>query len=206
MAPGNKGCECSDAAGKHLVPSFVHFNVPWISSKHVAYQSFWIYGWRGAGARGSASSIWTGVARRMVTCPTYRSARMNMAAALSNSALGQAIPVDCERFAVTDKWADPLLDSSVCRVLYRGYGYRGDLVKTERIAALSGVPEFGLSLLYANVSRAVRPIVTSCESTPGEADPRRTNTRVRTPCGAPGHENCTSRCISGFSQVFVLEV
>jgi hypothetical protein len=56
------------------------------------------------------------------------------------------------------------------------------------------------------VSRAVRSIAASCESTPGEADSRRRNTRVRTPCGAPGQRNYTSWCVSGFSQVFVPKV
>jgi hypothetical protein len=206
VAKGNKGCERSDAAGKQLVPSFVHFTQTWISSKHVAYQSLSICGGRGAGARGSASSVRADAARRMVTPPVGRSSRVNVTATLSNSEFRQTPRADCEMFAVTDSRARLRLYSPVCRVSDDDSGYGDDLVNIGRIAVSPGGPEFGLSLLCPNVSRPVRPIAASYDSTPGEADSRHTYTRVRTPCGAPGQPNYTSWCVSGFSQVFVPKV
>lgn len=155
MAPGNKGCGDSDATGKHLVPSFVHCDRTWILSKHVAYQRLWIFGGRGAEARGSAP--WTRVddARRVVWCPVGRSTRVNVTATLSNSGIRRGTLTDCEMFAVTDNYVWLLPDSSVCRVSDDDSGYGDDLVNTGRIAILPGVPEFGLPLLCPNVSRAV---------------------------------------------------
>ncbi|WP_157124568.1 hypothetical protein [Nocardia pseudovaccinii] len=128
---------------------------------------------------------------------------MNSAATLSNSEIRGITLLDCVKFAVTDIRMFRPLESSVCRVSDGVSGYGDDLVNYGRIADLPGDPKFGLSLVCPNVSRPVRPIATSYESTPGEADPRRSNAQVRTPCGAPGQENYTSWCVSGFSQVFV---
>jgi hypothetical protein len=106
-------------------------------------------------------------ARRVVWCQFGRSTPVNVSVTLSNSKIRPATPGDCEMFAVTDNWAWLLPDSPVCRVSDGDSGYRDDLVNTGRIAVLPGVPEFGLSLLCPNVSRAVRQIAASYESTPG---------------------------------------
>ncbi len=109
-------------------------------------------------------------------------------------------------FAVTVNLSSWLPDSSVCRVSDGVSGYGDNLMNSGRIAGLFGDSEFDLSLMCPNLSRPVRPIVASLETTPQEADPRRRNARVRTPCSAPGQENYTSWCVSGFSQVFVPKV
>ncbi len=109
-------------------------------------------------------------------------------------------------FAVTVNLSSWLPDSSVCRVSDGVSGYGDNLMNSGRIASLFGDSEFDLSLMCPNLSRPVRPIVASLETTPQEADPRRRNARVRTPCSAPGQENYTSWCVSGFSQVFVPKV
>lgn len=142
----------------------------------------------------------------MARAPVGRSARVNVAGTLSNWGNEHRGKLGCLMFAVTVNRTGQLPDSSVCRVSEGDSGYGDDLMNSVRIVYSSGDSEFGLSLMCPNVSRAVRPIVTSLETTPQEADPRRRNTRVRTPCGAPGQENYTSWCVSGFSQVFVPKV
>ncbi len=196
----------NDAAGKHLVPSFVHSCRAGLPSNHVAYQYLWICRGCRASARGDAARRLAGVARSAPLRPGRWSTRVNSAATLSNSEIRDSTLPDCVKFAVTDIRMFGPLESSVCRVSDGVSGYGDDLVNYGRIADLPGDPEFGLSLVCPNVSRPVRPIATSYESTPGEADPRRSYAQVRTPCGAPGQENYTSWCVSGFSQVFVPKV
>lgn len=179
---------------------------PSYHSNHVVYQCLWICGGCRVGARGDARRRRAGVARSMRARSVRWSSRVNGAASLSNSEIWMAPSRDCVMFAVTDIRMFRRLESSVCRVSDGVSGYGDDLVNYGEIADLPGDPEFGLSLVCPNVSRPVRPIVTSYESTPGEADPRRSNAQVRTPCGAPGQENYTSWCVSGFSQVFVPKV
>ncbi|CAM4404004.1 hypothetical protein NONI108955_25365 [Nocardia ninae] len=145
-------------------------------------------------------------ARPRIGGPVGRSPRVNVAATLSNWGNGYAPKLGCEMFAVTVNRPGQLPDSSVCRVSDGVSGYGDDLMNSERIADWSGDSEFGLSLMCPNLSRPVRPIAASLNTTPQEADPRQRNTRVRTPCGAPGQENYTSWCVSGFSQVFVPKV
>lgn len=203
---GNTARARGDAAGKRLVPSFVHFARAGLPSNHVAYQCLWICGGCRVSARGDAARRLAGVARSVPRRSVRWSTRVNGAASLPNSEIKAARSRDCAMLAVTDIRMFRPLESSVCRVSDGLSGYRDDLVNYGGIADLPGDPEFGLSLLCPNVSRPVRPIVTSYESTPGEADPRRSNAQVRTPCGAPGQENYTSWCVSGFSQVFVPKV
>ena len=109
-------------------------------------------------------------------------------------------------FAVLGSDPHPTTDSSVCRMSAGDCGYGDAWVNSGGICESPGDLEFGLSLVCPTALRTVRPVVANLDSMPQEAHSRRSNARVRTPCGAPGHENYTSWCVSGFSQVFVPKV
>ncbi|RBO86946.1 hypothetical protein DFR74_112121 [Nocardia puris] len=202
-AGGNGEGPGHDGAGNCHLYGFVQSGITWISSNHVVYHWLWIVRGHLRVGRRPAPRVVTGVvsARRCAVV-----AVVNAAATLANSRGPQPGHSDCAMFAVTDIGAFRAVGCTVCRVSAADSGYGDALVNSGRIAVAAGGSELNLSLLGPNVSRPGCPIVANKESMPQEAEPRRRNARMRTPCGAPGQENYTSRCVSGFPSVFVPKV
>lgn len=208
MGRGRRGLRVADrVGGKALSLSFVHFGVRWIVSNHVAYQPVWFRFGRPPG--GSVSAVLGTDRPGRPARPMWssdRAPRRGGAGAVANCKYPLRRPFGLRTVSCVRSVSSGLSDSPVCRVSDRDCGYRGALMNCGRIADFGDTSSGDADLGDAPpVNRRCEGVVIASgdrismrhcgvrtqQRLPQEADRRQVRgrrwARVRTPCGAPGH-------------------